>query len=155
MENKTKEALVWIVEILKRKHIPFQITAGMAAKIYGSNRELYDIDIDVPEDRIDEIAEEAKDYITEGPYQHKSENFDLILLTLDYHGQPIDIGGAYDVKIKNKDTGKWEIYPTDFSKSQIHEIFGIQIPVVTKEELISYKSKVARLTDLEDVRQIQ
>lgn len=154
MHNKTKEALAWIVDILKRKNISFQLTGGMAARVYGSTRELYDIDIDVPEDRVDEIVREVEAYIVEGPYQHQSDDFDLTLLTLRYHGQPIDIGGAYNVRIRNKANGAWESYVTDLSLAQIHTVLGIDVPVVRKEELISYKMKVARPTDVADIQQI-
>lgn len=139
---------------ISKKKIPFQITAGFAAKIYGSDRPLYDIDLDVPEKDIKDLAEDVKKFIVKGPYHRKSKHFDLILLTLNYKGQPIDLGGAYDVKIKDKRSSKWINYPTDFSIARKHNIFEMRLPVVTKEELISYKSMVARPTDLDDVRQI-
>jgi hypothetical protein len=155
METNTKNALEWIVGVLRKNEIPFQITAGLAAKVYGSNRPLFDIDIDVPETNIPDIVREVKEYITKGPYHLQDDFFDLTLLTLEYQGQPIDLGGAYEVKIRNKETGEWIEYPTDFRKSENHTIYGVDVPVVTKEELIHYKSLVARPTDLEDVKQLK
>ena len=52
----TEGALKWIVKILRDHNIPFQISGGFAARIYGSKRELADIDIDVATDRLDELA---------------------------------------------------------------------------------------------------
>lgn len=45
MTKNTKEALKWMVSILRKYKIPFQISGGLAAKIYGSDRKLADIDI--------------------------------------------------------------------------------------------------------------
>lgn len=38
----------WIVGLLRDKEIPFQICGGLAAKGYGAERELYDINLFVP-----------------------------------------------------------------------------------------------------------
>ncbi|HLC94380.1 MAG TPA: hypothetical protein VJH96_02335 [Patescibacteria group bacterium] len=45
MNRDTKKAFRWIVGILQTYKIPFQITGGFAARFYGANRPLYDIDI--------------------------------------------------------------------------------------------------------------
>src|SRR5690348_12670369 len=51
LKNKdTKSALHWIVNILKKLNINFQIAGGLAANIYGADRPLHDIDIDIPEE---------------------------------------------------------------------------------------------------------
>src|SRR3989338_11339919 len=51
MKN-TQEALIWIIGVLKRHSIPFRISGGFAAKIYGSTRELADIDIGMDKQRL-------------------------------------------------------------------------------------------------------
>ena len=47
--NNAKKALIWITDIIKKHHTPFQITGGLAAIAYGANRPLLDIDIDIPD----------------------------------------------------------------------------------------------------------
>ena len=47
LTSQTIEGLRWIVEILNRNHIPYQLVGGLAAKIYGSARDINDIDIDI------------------------------------------------------------------------------------------------------------
>jgi hypothetical protein len=85
MKN-TKEAFLWIADILEKNAIQFKINGGFAAKIHGCTRELADIDIDVPEKYIDVVAKEAVPYITYGPELYKDENWELKLLTLEYEG---------------------------------------------------------------------
>ena len=46
-QEKTVDALRWIVGILEKKNILYQISGGFAAKLYGSSRPLNDIDIDI------------------------------------------------------------------------------------------------------------
>lgn len=52
MSTKLENGLRWVVSILKKQRIPFQISGGLAAHIYGSKRPLNDIDLDVPEDKM-------------------------------------------------------------------------------------------------------
>ena len=52
MNKHAPEALKWIVNILKTNKVPFRISGGLAVKIYGSKRDLDDIDIDIPDKAI-------------------------------------------------------------------------------------------------------
>jgi hypothetical protein len=61
--RQTKEALHWIVGILRKHKIPFQITGGFAANIYGSTRLLADIDIDLPDKDIFDILPKVQKYV--------------------------------------------------------------------------------------------
>jgi hypothetical protein len=81
-KENTIEALRWVVDILKNNNVSFQLTGGFAAKLYGSTRELADIDIDIEENGFEKIFDEVKDYIIYGPKQYKDDNWDLMLMTL-------------------------------------------------------------------------
>ncbi|MFZ3016050.1 MAG: hypothetical protein WA101_03610, partial [Minisyncoccia bacterium] len=70
MKN-TEKAFLWIVNILNNKNIPFQISGGFAAKIYGSPRELNDIDIDIPDENFPDIYDGVKQYAIYGPEHYK------------------------------------------------------------------------------------
>ena len=138
MEKDTKGALEWIVGILEKYEVPFQISGGCAAKIYGSPRELNDIDIDIPENYFSKIISDVKPYIIYGPDQYKDNKWGLYLMTLNYAGQEIDIGSG-NAKISTKDRDKWIDFSTDFSKAVKKTFLGLEVPVIPKEDLVNYK----------------
>ena len=150
----TEKALLWIVSILNNKKIPFQISGGFAAKIYGSPRELNDIDIDILDENFPDIFEDVKQYIIYGPENYKDEKWDALLMTLNYEGQDIDITGATNGKISNKDRSAWLKYPCDFNKVTYKEVFEITVPVIQKEDLINYKRELDGEHQLIDIEAI-
>lgn len=152
--KQTKEALIWITDILKKHHIPFQITGGLAARAYGAVRELEDIDIDIPEDKFELLIKEVGPYIIYGPDYFKDESWNLYLLTLRYKNQDIDLSGAYHGKIYHQKSKTWVKLITDFSMVEYKEIMGLKLPVISREELIAYKKILARPVDLLDIQQM-
>jgi hypothetical protein len=139
MNNKLANTLKWIVSVLRKHDVPFQITGGFAANIYGAKRPVNDIDIDVPEDKMELLLRDIKQYITFGPAEYKNEKWDLKLITLNYNGQEIDIGGAFKVKIFDEQNKIWVHCPAKFETAQIHAIYGIEVPTVCPKDLIEYK----------------
>lgn len=155
LQKNTKAAFIWIIDILKRLNVPFQIAGGLAANLYGANRPLEDIDIDIPEECFSIIKSEVKDFIVYEPTRFKDETWDLMLMTLNYKGQLIDISGAFHTKMHNKFTNEWQTVTTDFSNAEIKKCFDIDVPVIPKNELLFYKKIIARPVDLIDVDQIE
>ncbi len=154
MNRNTKVAFKWIVSILKDNKIPFEISGGLAARLYGSKRPLYDIDIDLPDKYFPQLQSLVKKYIVFGPERYHDENFDLLLMTLKYHGQEIDISDSETDQLYNSKTNKWESCNTDIKDFNSFEVFGIKVPVIKKESLIVYKQKVGRPIDQEDIKKI-
>ena len=74
-------------------------------------------------------------------------------MTLRYEGQDIDIAGL-DSKIFNKLTRGWEKCSGDLHNVEIKEVFGRSVPVELLDSLISYKTKLGREVDIDDVRQL-
>ncbi|MFA5773424.1 MAG: MazG-related protein [Candidatus Paceibacterota bacterium] len=139
-EEKTKNALLWITEILNKHNIPFQISGGLSAKLYGSPRPLNDIDIDIPEEGFKKIINDVKEYIIFGPKQYIDKKWDLKLMTLNYFGQKIDIGGTEYLKIFDSKNNKWLPFSTNFKKVVWLSFIGIKLPIIPAEELIKYKT---------------
>lgn len=149
----TKKAFLWIVDILERNKVVYKISGGFVARIYGVKRELADIDIEVPERDLSIIARETKSYIKFGPERYKDESWDLELLTLEYEGQEIDIACA-EATIFNQETKQWEKTVSDLQDANLMEVYGKIIPIEKMDTLISYKNKLGRDVDIEDVNQL-
>ncbi len=151
MKN-TEVALKWIVGILKKYNVPFQIGGGFAAHVYGSPREIADIDIAIPEESFDIILPEIKEYLIFGPEHYMDKDWDLQLMTISYQGQEIDFAGAYQKKFFNHTKQEWIAFPSDFSTSEYREIYGVKIPLMARKKLIGYKKMLSREVDIEDLK---
>jgi hypothetical protein len=149
----TKKAFLWITDILDRNKIVYKISGGFVSRMYGVNRELADIDIEVSEKDIPIIARETKPYITFGPERYKDEHWDLELLTLEYEDQEIDIACAEAHKF-NQENKQWERRVSDLQDVKMIEVYGKVVPIEQIDTLINYKMKLGREVDIEDVKQL-
>ena len=155
MEGKdTEAAFCWIIEILNKQNIPFQIGGGFAARVYGSKRELADIDIALPTDKLSELLPDVKDYITYKLDRYLDENWDVTGMTVEYKGQEIDLVGAQGKRIFDKVNKKWITLENDFPTSEYKEVYGLKVPIMAKEKLIAYKTMLGREVDLIDIKEL-
>ncbi len=150
--RNTIAALKWIVELLERMHIPFEIDGGLAAKLYGEDRELADIDINIPLKDFHRLVPFLEEYIIYGPAQYKDNNWDLLMASIKYSGQTIDISAFGKTKYFNQKEGKWIDFSEDLSKVRIMEYEGIKVPVINEVKLMIYKTELSRGVDKKDVR---
>lgn len=148
-------ALRWAVDVLRALEIPFQISGGLAAQAYGSRRELYDIDISIPEDAFPKLFCEVQQFVVSGPSLYKDEEWQLLLMTVNYQGQEIDFGGAYEGRFYDRNKSSWIGISEDLSTAEIRTVFGIQVPVICKQDLIAYKRLLDRDVDREDIAAIE
>ena len=154
MRKNTKEAFRWIIGIIKENNIPFLISGGFAAKLYGANRPLYDIDIEVPDKYFNKLLLLVKNKVIYGPKRYLDETFDILLMTLKYQGQEIDISGCETDKLYNHETKQWEPGEIKIDNFTEKNIYGLKVPVIKKQDLLTYKSKTKRSVDLEDIKDI-
>ena len=154
MSKKTKEALVWIIRILRKKKIPYQITGGLAARLYGSTRPLADIDIEIHDKDIKKIFPHVKDYVVNGPLHYVDHQFDIYGVFLKYKGQSIDICGTDTQKVFNKPKNKKTSKIINLKKAIRKKVYGLSVKLVPLKDLIDYKKRLARKVDLEDIKQL-
>ena len=88
------KALNWIVSLLNRHQVPYQIVGGLAAQAYGARRPLVDIDLYIPLDRAQAALEEMRPYQVRQPLPHLSAAWDLVYLALEVQGVLIEIGDS-------------------------------------------------------------
>ncbi len=150
-------ALRWITDILHRRAVPYQITGGLAAKVYGSKRTLNDIDIEVPDARIVDIIEDIRQWIVLGPELYRDERWNVALVMLQYHGQEIDVCGSDGVTICDARTGHWISCASDLSLAEHHKIDDMIVPVMPPHFLATYKRMLVgshQLIDIEAIEQL-
>lgn len=155
IEEKTKRALKWILDVLNRYNIPYQISGGFSARLYGSPRPLNDIDIDIPEESFDLILNDVKPYLIYGPKQYTDGKWDNLLMTLKYFDQEIDISGAYKMRISTLNRDAW--YYLDNDLSNVNEIYfnGMTLKVIPPEKLLRYKKELDGDHQLVDIRAVE
>jgi hypothetical protein len=137
-----QDALDWIIPMLIEEGIPFHITGGFAAHLYGAQREINDIDIDLPTEDIERLMSRISQFIDYPAQRHRDSTWDLFVCTLDYQGQLIDLSGAEDAYVSNKSTGSWDPLVINFNDVVNIEAFGHQLPIQNPRDLMSYKSKI-------------
>jgi len=151
---KKLPALTWIIGFLEDSNIPYVVCGGLAAKVYGADRELNDIDIYVPDKHLKTVAEYGAPYITFGPSHHKGEQWDLTYVIFTYLGQNVEIGSDKECKILNAQQSKWVTQVIDFTCYERCNVYGVDAKVMKRDELVAYKTQLNREVDIEDINQI-
>jgi hypothetical protein len=153
--QKIGQALAWIVGLLKRHNLPYQIVGGLAAKAYGAKRPLVDIDIYAPLENAQAMLDELRPYVVRELLPHHSESWDLIYMALDYHGMPIEIGDSSATpRFYNRRDQRWEDQLIHYADSNIMTIYGVEVAVMPKDELLAYKAMLDRDVDHVDIQEI-
>ncbi len=155
-EEKTINALKWMVGVLNKHNVEYQIAGGFAAKLYGSKRSLNDIDFDIHDEDFEKIISEVASYIKFGPARLVNEKWDCLLITLNYYGQEIDISGADTARMSTKDLKSWIQYEKQDFDTTPFIVDGLMINVMKPEELLEYKNELTdREYQKEDVSALQ
>lgn len=149
--RNSKAAFLWIDKVLKDSGIKYEIDGGLAAELYGSKRELADIDINVPREDFWRLVPLVKSYIKFGPGRYKDEHWDLLMMTLKYAGQNIDVGALGEIKYYDSESSEWINFPNSFEDNREMEYLGQKVSVINEIKLMIYKNKLHRGVDRKDV----
>lgn len=145
MNDNTSKALRWIVEILSENNIPYRVGGGTATYLYGSDREINDIDLSISGEYFSKLIPLVEKYIVAGPKHYVSEKWDCTTLSLDYNGQDIDLTDVDTLLMKNADSNMWirnkEIYQRwpNIEKN----IEGLPVTLMHPRVLLEYKQHLS------------
>jgi hypothetical protein len=70
------QALRWIAALLRRIDVPFQAVGGLAAQADDTRRPLADLVFYIPTSRLDDVADEAGDFVSRPPLHFRSDCWD-------------------------------------------------------------------------------
>ena len=152
-----RQALKWIIGVLKDNKIKFNILGGLAAYSYGSKRMLIDIDLSMSYKDMNRLTKITEKYVVENPRSGTSSTslWKGYYMELNYKGIAIEIGEAGKTFFFNSKSKKWEKFPDGLNQSVNKKLFGLSLPVMPKKNLISYKSKLNREVDILDLKNLR
>tara|TARA_R110002124_G_scaffold234886_1_gene400228 strand:- start:18090 stop:18578 length:489 start_codon:yes stop_codon:yes gene_type:complete len=152
-----QKALEWIVTLLQDQDIPFVVCGGLAAIGYGASRPLNDIDLFVPDNHFSTIVEWGKDHITKPAqrYYESTEGWDVEYVQFVYDGIKIEVGNTKDVSIYDQVNRQWVALNIDFTRTRTVSVMGIPVPLMNRDQLIAYKTLLARPVDMADIQAMQ
>lgn len=153
--KKHAVAIRWITKILNDLKIDFVISGGFAANFYGSDRPLYDIDIDIRNHDFAKLCAVINTrYISWGPERFKDNSWDLIMITLIYNDILIDVCDSDSAMVFSKKDNQWVKYP-ELNIPRTKGVFNdLDLYFINKTSLLKYKSCLQRDVDMYDVQKI-
>ena len=147
--ERALKALNFIVPILEKFKFRWVITGGFAAYVYGVDRPLTDIDVDVDTSAKDpafqKFLEQVKPYTTQ-PLKHFVDgHYDNYNMELTVQGIVLDICPMAEMNVVDKQTGKAEwFYKDGFPETERVDFKGVELPLLSKALLIKNKEQLLR-----------
>jgi predicted nucleotidyltransferase len=145
MDSKTISALKWIATILNDSGIPYRMGGGAATNLYGSGRPVNDIDISMAgKEYFSVILPLVKEYIVTNPTHYQDEKWDCVTLSLNYHGQDIDITDSETLLMRSKDNTHWIENKYIYRKypDVVREVDGVPVSLMDPRVLLEYKQEL-------------
>ena len=154
-ELRVRPALKWIVGVLNRHCVPYQVVGGLAARAHGARRPVVDVDLYVPFDRAAAALEALQPHVYWGPRHHADDRWDLTFLKADFGRQKLEIGDSSTrPRYFDAEAGRWEDQRVSYGGSVTMRVFGVEVEVMPKDELVRYKRHLGREVDIIDAEQL-
>lgn len=148
-------AAQWIAGLLRDRSIPFLICGGLAAKGYGSERDLNDIDLFVSGEHFSSVVQAGQEFVSKAAAHRQEEGWNLTYVQFKYEDIKVEVGNADGPRIFDAGNKAWVRLNIDFSRYATAHLLGLELPLMLKEDLIRYKSALSRPVDIEDFRAIR
>ena len=153
MDASVKKALDWIVNILNDNEISYRIGGGLAGYIYGSGREINDIDISISGSDFARLSPFVNEYIVAGPKHYQNEKWDCMTLSLNFEGQDIDLTDVDTLKMSSEDGTKWLVSKDIYNKHPDIEktVDDLEVVLMHPRVLVEYKNELSGKHQKEDI----
>ncbi len=148
-------AAQWIVTLLTDRNIPFLVCGGLAAKGYGSGRDLRDIDLFVPGEYFASVVQAGQEFVSKAAAHRREAGWDLTYVQFKYEGIKVEVGSADGARIFDAGSETWVPLGIDFSRYATVHVLGLELPLMLREDLVRYKTALSRRVDIEDIRAIR
>src|SRR3989344_2348186 len=147
-EKKAITALKYVIPFIEKYGFKWCISGGFACYLYGVNRTIGDIDIDIETDKEDEnfkkFVEDVKEFTTY-PFQlWVDENYDNWVMEITIENQKLRICSTKNLKLFNKKSDKYDLfYKRGIPKPTIISFNGLKLPISPKEWVLKMKETLA------------
>lgn len=153
-DTAIRAALVDLLGLLWDREIPYQVVGGLAARAHGATRTLVDVDVFVPDEGLDTIAEVWRDAVTRPPHRHVGDQWDVRYARFEVQGVPIEVGSTHRVAIQGGRSDRWHELAIDLKHFELRQAFGVSMKVMPLNALVSYKHVLNRPVDRQDLAAI-
>ena len=153
-DQQAAEVLRWICDVFSRAQAKYQTVGGLAARAYGATRPLNDLDFYVRAEDLPRVLDYVGDSLVWGPEHFKDASWDLTFAKVERHGVQIEIAEAEGARYFSPCVGRWLDQNIDFQDSQHRIVLGVDLEVMSKDRLISYKRALNRPVDRMDLHEM-
>ncbi|MDI5920106.1 hypothetical protein QLQ86_04805 [Halomonas sp. LR5S13] len=87
-------AVRWMVGLPEDRNIPFLICGGLAARGYGPERALNDIDPFVPGEHFSSVGQAGQAFASKAAAHRREEGWSLTYVQFSYQGVKVEMGSA-------------------------------------------------------------
>ena len=142
--SKAKAALGFIIPLLEKYNFKWVITGGFACYVYGVDRLLTDIDIDIATSKdsteFKQFMQDVHEHITQPLINYVDANYNNYNFELTYHAQIIDICPMDELLIYNPASGRYvPFYIEGFPPIETVMFEGYKLPLLSKRAIIANK----------------
>lgn len=157
-EERAANALRFIVPILRKYHFRWVITGGFAARAYGVDRNITDIDIDIDTSKdapeFKAFVEEVRPFMTQELEHYVDQNYDNYNFEVTFGGQVVDICPMAEMNVTDKIPGSYiHFYKDGFPEMETVPFHGLDLPLLSKRLIVENKEMLVwqRDSDHRDV----
>ncbi len=161
LDNKRSlslSALKHVIPLMQERDFRWVITGGFACYVYGVEREITDIDIDIDTTKEDpyfqSLQAELESYITQPLLHYVDQNYDNYNFEATFDEVVIDICSMAELKKFDKATASFmPCYPHGYPDVELVPFEGIELPLLSKRWIIKDKEQLIwqRESDIKDI----